>query len=231
MSTVFQRMSSALLRGVGFACTSARGGTKQFQALVRSPMQLQQRSFVIFTLKPKLQMQPNQHQQALRSKFNTTPTPSNNTSFRSSRRNLSSSKDVVPTNELPKTESVIGANYIGNTVYVTPFYKFVLVITGKYLPHKVPKRVTSGSLTSAFSRFRIMVGTLLMYISFRVAEVAIQEGKRARDGGEECLYDSVSARKIQAEKRQYARDYVVQKERYEKKLRDEAETGSAIDAK
>eukprot|EP00056_Hartaetosiga_gracilis_P002872 m.57419 g.57419 ORF g.57419 m.57419 type:complete len:268 (-) comp11230_c0_seq1:269-1072(-) len=150
------------------------------------------------------------------------------------RRNMSSSNnkdvDVAPTGKSEKAESVTGANYIGHTVYATPFYKFVLVVTGKFLPHKIPTRVSQGTVSTAMSRFRVMVGTIMMFVMYYVSELAIKSGRRARDGGEESLYDSVTARRIQAEKRQYTRDFEVQKERYERRKRDLREAMEAADA-
>ncbi|EGD81138.1 hypothetical protein PTSG_13148 [Salpingoeca rosetta] len=42
-------------------------------------------------------------------------------------------------------------------------------------------------------------------------ELAIRKGRAARDGGEECLYDTPTARSLQAKKRQWTREYELRK--------------------
>ena len=188
----------------------------------------------------------------------------------------------------------LAQDYVANQYFLKPRDKFILAITFKYWPHRMPKRVrfasfnvlsrwqlwlapsppsallealtvfffhftclpfennkfkqhSTATMNSAFGRLRVATATLTIFLMLYIMEVGIRRGRAARDGqfarlrlcvmssacalfhrecshshglcmccwrafvawagGDECLYDTQTARTLQSRKRQWKRDF------------------------
>ena len=66
---------------------------------------------------------------------------------------------------------------------------------------------SNATLNGAFGRLRVIAATGTVFLMLAIAEEAIAAGRRARDGGEECLYNTATARELQTAKRQWVKDF------------------------
>eukprot|EP01147_Barroeca_monosierra_P011182 gene11182-3240_t len=116
-------------------------------------------------------------------------------------------------------KSPLAQDYVANQHFVTATHKLVLILSMKYWPHRVPPRVSHSTMNAAFGRIRIVVATATVFFMLYIMELAIREGRAARDGGEECLYNTPTARELQSRKRQWTREFEFQQAVAEEELR------------
>eukprot|EP00045_Choanoeca_perplexa_P004292 m.37305 g.37305 ORF g.37305 m.37305 type:complete len:221 (-) comp12491_c0_seq1:1194-1856(-) len=98
-------------------------------------------------------------------------------------------------------------DYVANQHFLTLTHKLVLVGTLTYWPHQLPKRASHAVLNGAYGRLRVIAATCTVFLMLAIAEEAMAAGRRARDGGEECLYNTSTARELQSAKRQWVKDF------------------------
>ncbi|EDQ86472.1 uncharacterized protein MONBRDRAFT_28118 [Monosiga brevicollis MX1] len=139
-------------------------------------------------------------------------------SFSMCRQTLTSTLRATTSTTGAAASSVIKAagrnpsDYVANQTTLTFAHKFVLVATLKYWPHKLPQTVSLGVLNQAYGRFRIIAATLTIFLMLKIANMAMVLGRQARDGGDECLYDTKTARELQQAKRQWKREFLEREE-------------------
>eukprot|EP00049_Salpingoeca_infusionum_P026284 m.24799 g.24799 ORF g.24799 m.24799 type:complete len:164 (+) comp8641_c0_seq1:343-834(+) len=114
-----------------------------------------------------------------------------------------------------KQQSKISSMDRVNTVLVTPFTRMLLIAMFKFTPSTVPERVSPGTISNAFMRLKLIVATAASIASLGVAEIAISAARDARDGGDECIYNTPSAKRLQEQKREWQRQYMEYKDSQE----------------